>query len=382
MSQPVPRMPFTLPGPFRPAAEFGVLRAEGAVSRVRTVAGHEAWLVTRYAEVRELITDKRLGSEPRPGRAGYTDQYVPDLHGWQERRNLLRPLFAARRMREFAPVVTQLAQRYVAEAARASPPADLHAAISVDYPLAVLYAFLGFPGDERRDWLMGLMRGVCDATDPERASTASRRLMAWIREMTRTWQDDPGSGALALLCQRADADAVASVTVALILGASSTTTICIDLAALLMLGDQEQWEELARRPELVVKAVEEALRMSFFGGGGVRRFAVEQIDIGGVVIRPGDEVLLDFGVANYDDIEFPEPCRFDARRAGGGHLSFGHAGRFCSGAPLARLELQALFGELTRQLPGARLAEPLESIPFQGEMFISGVARLPITWGP
>lgn len=45
------------------------MRAVGAIHRVRTLVGDAAWLVTGYAEVRELLDDDRLGSPPQAATA-------------------------------------------------------------------------------------------------------------------------------------------------------------------------------------------------------------------------------------------------------------------------------------------------------------------------
>src|SRR5215472_16667685 len=63
----LPIMPFDQPDVVGIAPLLRVLQAEGPVARVRTPAGNEAWLVTRYEEVRQLLGDSRLGlSHPDP----------------------------------------------------------------------------------------------------------------------------------------------------------------------------------------------------------------------------------------------------------------------------------------------------------------------------
>ncbi|MGH3365953.1 MAG: hypothetical protein ACRDOY_01980, partial [Nocardioidaceae bacterium] len=47
-----------------------LLQTERPITRVRTPAGDEAWLVTRHAEVKQLFTDRRIGrTHPDPERA-------------------------------------------------------------------------------------------------------------------------------------------------------------------------------------------------------------------------------------------------------------------------------------------------------------------------
>jgi len=74
-------------------------------------------------------------------------------------------------------------------------------------------------------------------------------------------------------------------------------------------------------------------------------------------------VLLVWGAANLDPREFPDPERFDIRRAAERHLSLGHGAHFCMGAALARLELRIAFEELLACMPTFEVVGPLERIP-------------------
>jgi hypothetical protein len=73
-----------------------------------------------------------------------------------------------------------------------------------------------------------------------------------------------------------------------------------------------------------------------------------------VTIRAGDAVVLSPAAANRDPAAFPDPEAFDPDRAAGGHLAFGHGPRYCIGAALARVELQAVFAALPGPLPEPR----------------------------
>jgi cytochrome P450 len=91
-----------------------------------------------------------------------------------------------------------------------------------------------------------------------------------------------------------------------------------------------------------------------------------------VIIPAGANILLALGSANYDEVIFPEPERFDIRRANAReHLSFGKGAHFCIGAPLARLELKVLLEELTARYPSLTLIEGqqvdyIRTIAFRG----------------
>ena len=60
--------------------------------------------------------------------------------------------------------------------------------------------------------------------------------------------------------------------------------------------------------------------------------------------------------ANRDERVFADPDRFDIARERNPHVGFGHGYRFCLGAPLARVELQAALGTLFQRFETLRLA--------------------------
>ena len=87
------------------------------------------------------------------------------------------------------------------------------------------------------------------------------------------------------------------------------------------------------------------------------RYAQEDRVLGGTPIRKGERLLLSYLSANRDEAVFPDPFRFDVRRANASdHLAFGIGVHFCLGAHLARMELRAFFRELLPRLESIELA--------------------------
>ena len=97
-------------------------------------------------------------------------------------------------------------------------------------------------------------------------------------------------------------------------------------------------------------------------------------------MRAGELVLLDNRAANHDPAVFPSADRFDITRQGQAHLSFGHGAHYCLGAPLARIELQAVFSQLLARFPRMRLAVPVEQLRVRSGTLTGGLTKLPVEW--
>jgi cytochrome P450 len=103
-----------------------------------------------------------------------------------------------------------------------------------------------------------------------------------------------------------------------------------------------------------------------------RRLARKDVEVSGVTIPAGQRVLCYLPSGNRDEDYFTDGEVFDIHRGNSrSHIAFGFGRHFCLGAPLARFELVVIFEELSRRLPGLRLAGgqdlmPVETVQFRG----------------
>jgi cytochrome P450 len=163
----------------------------------------------------------------------------------------------------------------------------------------------------------------------------------------------------------------------LIASAGHDTTSSVMSGGLLALIEHpDQLRRLQEDPSLLDSAVEEMLRWTT----PVKHFmrtAAEDVKVGDTIIRAGQDVLLSYWSANFDEDVFEDPYTFDIGRSPNKHLSFGFGPHYCLGATLARREIRQLFGELVPRIKHIELAGEPEYTP---ATFVSGLKRLPIRY--
>jgi cytochrome P450 len=135
---------------------------------------------------------------------------------------------------------------------------------------------------------------------------------------------------------------------------------------------------LVAEPELIPSAVEELMRFVPLGvGGGFARYATEDIEVGGVLVRKGEPVLVAIGSANRDPRRFEDPDEIRVDRKANQHLGFGHGVHHCLGAQLARLELHEALHALVTKMPGLREAGEIE---WKDQMIVRAPRRMRVEW--
>lgn len=404
MSTTVPMVSFPAeraPGcPFDPSPSFRRLQQPGSLARVKLWDGSTPWLITRYDQARTLLGDRRLSSDT--DQTGYPHASAaarqrrkrdkPFLvlddpeHGRQ--RRMISSEFLFRNMQALRPRIQDHMDKLIDQMEAGPRPVDLVQALSLPFPLLVICELLGVPfADRARFQELGntiTTRGVT----PDVMMAATEGLLAYLCELVDRKDAAPEDDLLSRLAVdhvRTGAisrEAAANMGLMLLLAGHETTANMISLGTVLLLRDPDRLAEIrtTQDQDYIARTVEELLRILTVAHSGLRRVAIDDIEVGGQLIRKGEGIIIAVDAANRDEEAFPEPGTIDIDRANRQHLAFGHGIHICVGQTLARVELQVVLGTLYRRLPGLRLAVPFEQLEFKHDMTIYGLHELPVTW--
>jgi cytochrome P450 len=367
------------------------------------------WVVTRYYDIRHIFQTPRLFSAgntlaplqpicPAAGHVLAEGAFRPiptltnlDPPGHSRVRRLTSVAFTPRRITAMEPFVRELTGRFLRERL-SSGRADLVRDLAWDLPALVIFRVLGIPdedvprvkaGAESRVLLMWGRPGEAEQIRLAQGMAAFWRYAeALVARRAEQPRDDFTSDLL--LARDGDLPAlnhheVTQIVYELLTAGHETTTGLIGNALRQLLTQRPAWEEICRDPALIPNAVEEVLR---FDSSVIawRRQTTQAVQIGGVPVPAGANLLLLMGSANRDPAVFADPDRFDIHRPNAReHLSLGQGVHYCLGAPLARLEVRVVLEELSARLPSLRLV-PGQTLRFQPNTTFRGPLSLLVEW--
>jgi cytochrome P450 len=357
---------------------WSVLRAECPVYRNVAEDIDPFWAVTRYEDASRVLRDPRTFCSSRGMRVGAPPASVsaasermliatdPPRHG--KIRGILSASFVPRAARERHDRIGQIADRVVTAMLADEDPVDFPTAV-VPLPAGTLCDLLGVPA---ADWdyiagLTGLAFGEQsnEGIDGDLEKTiAHTELFGYLHELAAAKRSFPGE------------DVVSRLVGATVDGVSlSDDEILLNCEGVIN-GGVETTRHAASRGVLgfLGTAVEEILRWAT-PPLMVMRHATRDVEIGAVRIGAGEAVVVVNGSANRDEDAFLRADRLEIDRRSNRHLSFGLGPHFCIGAALAKIELTALFGALSRRVTAIEPAGPARHLRSN---FIWGLASLPV----
>jgi hypothetical protein len=341
-----------------PFPTYRQMRREYPVFRRSTPFGRVwpyYWMLSRAEDVDAALADWRTFSSAEgvlvdTNRSVLNSDNPPllfdaDPPRHDEIRSVLSRVLTAPRIAGLEPHVRAYAHQLAAgfrERGRFDASTELGQLI----PTVTMCSLLDLPTSEREQflkWNLETLGGLDFAS--ETAQHAWQEMGEYWVDVVRDRRKNPSTDLISLILAAqseggvAISDAEVSAFCGLLHDASQNTTMnMITLAVVSLASHPDERRRLAGDPSLWPRAIEELLRY-VSPVQGLARCTTRDVELHGVTIPAGDQVLLLFGSANHDEDRFADPDTLDVgREPGQHHWAFGHGIHHCLGSAVAKLE--------------------------------------------
>lgn len=361
------------------------------VRKVSLPLGMDAWVVTGYEEVRQVLSSADAFSNDftafsgipsslknqNPGGLGFSD---PPVH--TRLRRILTPEFTVRRLRRLAPRIQAIVDEQLDAMEASDGPVDLVSAFAWPIPSLTICELLGVPYEDRHEFQrlsterFDLMAGV------EASFGAVATSLTYLETIVEGQRRSPGDGLLGMIVKEHGDEVSDQELVGLadgvLTGGLETSASMLALGSLMLLENPEAHKRMREGDEADM-LVEELLRHLSVVQMAFPRFAQRDVEIGGRAVSEGDIVLCSLLRADRDKGLGEGLDIFDAGRGKLPHMAFGHGIHRCIGAELARMELRTAYPALLQRFPDMQLAVPRAEMSFRKLSIVYGLDSLPVT---
>ncbi|MDV3347370.1 cytochrome P450 [Leptothoe sp. LEGE 181152] len=384
---------------------FQQLREQDPVHQTASFTG--AWVLTRYADVKAILSDHRVQVDNLPDRLGQKAAYLESgqnfahlqqtIGAWlffqnppdhTHFRNLVSNYFASAAVEQLRTQIQTIVDQLIANVLDQGRM-DIMSDLAAPLPTLVISTILDIPSEDQTQltqWSYTLFRVFDQPISLRgygRMEEAAQAFKGYFQTLIEQRKKSPGSDLLSQLLRTQTHSNVLSeedflgFCVMLFSVGQETTENMIGNSMLALLNHPQQLKQLKQEPTLIKKGVEELLRydspVQFLA-----RMATSDLDIGGKTIRAGERIFLALGAANRDPHQFSEPDRLHFLRHQGQPIPFGSGIHYCLGAALARMQGQIAINTMIQKLLHLKLApEPLK---WRKNLVLRGLKSLPVTF--
>jgi cytochrome P450 len=389
------------------------LRANLPLGRVETEDFDPFWVVTKHADVVEVIRQHHLfhngdrahtlvprasddmaraltGGSPHPIRT-LVHMDEPDHSKY---RRITQSWFTQQRVRSLEGRIRAIARASIDRMAERGSSCDFVRDVAIHYPLHVLMQILGV-SEEDEPWMLKLTqqlfasededlgRGEA-AGDPARHARELFRLLgefqAFFVPLMESRRHTPTNDLASVIANATidgePIDFFEAVSYYVIVAAAGhdTTSSSISGGLWALCENIDEFRKLRNDAGLIPRMVEEAVRWTT-PVHHVMRTATADVELRGQRLAKGDWLMLCYLSANRDEEAFDQPDSFLLNRRGSPGAIFGQGIHACLGQHLARLEMRIFFEELLGRVASIEL----DGIPRRSaSIFIGGPKSLPI----
>jgi cytochrome P450 len=380
--------------PVTAAHPFDAYRALHRGGRVHYNPKRATWILSRLEDVRSALRDTdQVTSTEGVTRLKFSAPLAVLTDGEEHARlrKQVQPGFSKGAMESWRGMTEKLAVELVADLLR-NPGCDVVQRLAIPMPIRLIAQILGVPECDVRDfrrWSEDAVRimdfaptlsGLVGTTKAMAAVAALRRY--FLRQFSTGGLKGSGTVLGRLLEHNTDGSLTDQqlflIAVHLLIAGNETTTNLLGGIFDTFAHDPEQYDLIRANPDLIPIAIEEQLRITT-PIQNLYRHTRADYQVSDVTIPNGSRVLLSFGAANRDPLAFDNPDEYRADRNPRTHVGFGYGAHMCLGAPLARMEAQAVLRELVSQV--SRISAVKETI-WSTHSSLRGPTHLPVHLTP
>jgi cytochrome P450 family 142 subfamily A polypeptide 1 len=347
------------------------------------------WALTLHDDIRLAERQPTLFSNARGSRPGTDPQpsMIDSDDPWHAaQRRIVAQGFTHRQMAAYEHHVRDVAARLV-DAVVERGSCDVVTEIAKPLPMTLIGEMLGAdPADHEAlqrwsDQMISGADGAHNVTDD--VVNAAFEYYSYITPVIADRRAHPRDDLVStLVTAEVDGDGLTEEQVVgnallLLVGGNETTRNVITGGLHALLTNPDQLTHALESIDDLSGVVEECLRW-VTPLVNMNRVATADVQVRGVTIPEGAEVLMCYVSANRDESVFEDPFTFDVTRDPNPHLAFGFGPHLCLGAQLARLELRVVFAEVLSRLSDLRLVDPAFVPSYSHSSFVRGIQTLPV----
>lgn len=380
--------------PATAAQPFEAYRALHRGGRVHYNPRRATFIVSRLDDVRAALRDTdAVTSTQGVTRLRFAAPLAVLTDGDEHTRlrKQVQPGFSKGAMNSWRAMIEKLAVELVS-AVIDNPGCDVVQRLTIPMPIRLIAQILGIPDSDVDDFRRWSERGVgiMELTPTLSGVLDAAKSMAAMAALRRYFRTQFAAGGLKgsntvlgrLIEHNTDGNLTDQqlmlIAIHLLIAGNETTTNLLGGMFDTLAHHPDQYDLIRARPDLIPLAVEEQLRITT-PIQNLYRYTRADYRIGDVTIPSGSRVLLSFGAANRDPSAFDFPDEYRADRDPRKHIAFGYGAHMCLGAPLARMEAQAVLRQLVTRVARITPAGPTR---WSSHSSLRGPTHLPIHLTP
>ena len=388
-----------------PHPMYAYLREHEPVFRASyPVESFDIWLVSRYEDVRNGLTDGRINKQRKSVSQGpmVAEGVHNALRGFHTNLIMVDPPQHTRMRRVITRELTPTrvkslradAQAYTDALIDALAPrgkADVMAEIATPLPLKVLGEMLLGIGpspewDAFQEAAMNIVAPRYEFTKKDYDSF-KLKMNAFVLDLLAARRALPRPDLISTFIAahtngELSDDELIGLTITVLLAGFATTSFLIGNGIATLLRNPDQLQLLRERPELLGTALDELIRYEGPMQTATLRFASEDIEIAGRCIPRGSIVTFSLDAAHRDPAVYERPDELDITRKENPHMGFGHGIHSCPGNQLGRMLAGMAIGGLVQRFPDLALAVDPSELRWRPGILHRGLFELPVTFTP